>query len=176
VAAALHDLVRLGDARAVAAALDALESQDGLLAAQREHARAAAAGDAVALEAVVDAFAGLGVHLVAAEACRELADLLRRRGAQRAARAADRRLDALLAACPGASTPGLRTATAVVPLSAREREVAALAAGGLANRDIASTLVLSVRTVENHLRAVYDKLGVSGREELAEVFGPAARG
>ncbi|HYT38943.1 MAG TPA: helix-turn-helix transcriptional regulator, partial [Acidimicrobiia bacterium] len=52
-------------------------------------------------------------------------------------------------------------------LTGREWEVAALAARGLSNRDIAALLVVSVRTVENQLHRVYAKLAVGGREELA---------
>jgi hypothetical protein len=37
-------------------------------------------------------------------------------------------------------------------------------------REIAGELVVSVRTVENHLQRVYEKLGVSGRKELAVTF------
>ena len=37
------------------------------------------------------------------------------------------------------------------------------------NRETADHLFVSVRTVENHLRRVYMKLGVSGRRELADV-------
>ena len=43
-------------------------------------------------------------------------------------------------------------------LTPAERRVGALAASGLANREIAARLYLSVRTVENHLRHVYSKL------------------
>ncbi len=39
-------------------------------------------------------------------------------------------------------------------------------ARGLSNREIADHLYLSLRTVENHLQRIYDKLGVSGREQL----------
>jgi len=52
-------------------------------------------------------------------------------------------------------------------LTRRENEVARLAGGGLSNREIADELVVSVRTVENHLQRAYDKLGISGRDELA---------
>ena len=51
----------------------------------------------------------------------------------------------------------------VVTLSGRERDVAVLAAGGLSSRAIAAELLLSVRTVDNHLGRVYAKLGVSSR-------------
>ena len=55
----------------------------------------------------------------------------------------------------------------VVPLTARERDIAALAASGASSKDIADQLFLSVRTVNNHLQNVYSKLGVSGRRQLA---------
>jgi DNA-binding CsgD family transcriptional regulator len=54
-----------------------------------------------------------------------------------------------------------------VPLTDREREIAALAADGRPSREIAARLYLSVRTVDNHLGRIYDKLGVSSRAELA---------
>ena len=41
-----------------------------------------------------------------------------------------------------------------------------LAAAGLSNRAIADQLVLSLRTVENHLHRAFTKLGVSSRAEL----------
>ena len=52
-------------------------------------------------------------------------------------------------------------------LSGRERDVASGIHRGMSNREIADELVLSVRTVENHLQHAYSKLGVSGRSELA---------
>jgi len=51
-------------------------------------------------------------------------------------------------------------------LTARDREIAVLAAGGLSSKDIAGRLVVSARTVDNHLQRVYAKLGISGRDEL----------
>ncbi len=65
----------------------------------------------------------------------------------------------------------LRTAGAAMPLTAREKEVAILAAEGLASKDIAAKLTVSVRTVDNHLQRVYVKLGVSTRGELADHLG-----
>jgi DNA-binding CsgD family transcriptional regulator len=52
-------------------------------------------------------------------------------------------------------------------LTATERRVVELAAGGLANKQIASTLVVAVHTVEVHLAHAYAKLGVRSRSQLA---------
>ncbi len=67
---------------------------------------------------------------------------------------------------------------ALGPLTAREREIADLVAAGRTNREVAEQLVLSVKTVEAHLRNIYAKLGVRSRVELARAVerdaGPAA--
>ncbi len=52
-------------------------------------------------------------------------------------------------------------------LSAREREIAALVAGGTANQVIAERLRVNQRTVEKHLTSIYTKLGLRNRSELA---------
>ena len=53
------------------------------------------------------------------------------------------------------------------PLSRREREVAQLLAGGLSNREIASRLYVSERTVDNHVHHILDKLGFDSRVQVA---------
>ena len=74
--------------------------------------------------------------------------------------------------------PGLPTPLAVVrleaerddervELSAREREVAALVARGLTNRQIAERLVISARTAETHLERIFTKLDLRTRAQLA---------
>src|ERR1700704_4134309 len=52
-------------------------------------------------------------------------------------------------------------------LSKREREVAAYVAEGLTNRDIATRLVISDRTVETHVEHIRNKLGVRSRAQVA---------
>jgi DNA-binding CsgD family transcriptional regulator len=65
---------------------------------------------------------------------------------------------------------GMRPRTAALQgvdsLTASERRVAALAAGGQSNRDIAQVLYVTPKTVEVHLSSVYRKLGISSRREL----------
>jgi len=52
-------------------------------------------------------------------------------------------------------------------LSARERQIAALIARGLRNRDIATELQISENTVKRHLQSIYNKTGTRDRLELA---------
>ncbi len=55
-------------------------------------------------------------------------------------------------------------------LTVAERQVAALAADGLTNLEIARQLGVSARTVETHLGHVLAKLGISSRRELARML------
>jgi predicted ATPase/DNA-binding CsgD family transcriptional regulator len=52
-------------------------------------------------------------------------------------------------------------------LTRREREVAAMVARGLSNRQIASEFHLSERTVESHVSKILRKLGLASRAEIA---------
>ena len=54
----------------------------------------------------------------------------------------------------------------VLALTASERRVADLAAGGQTNRDIAQSLYVTPKTVEVHLSNAYRKLGIGSRREL----------
>jgi DNA-binding CsgD family transcriptional regulator len=171
-ASALHGLARLGRARHVAARLAALADEIGgdLVAARAAYANALAARDGEAIDTVARAFEDLGANLYAAEAQAEAAVVLRRSGATREATAAERRAARLLARCERAATPAVQTVAARVHLTPGELDAAIQAAAGRANKQIASEMHLSVRTVESHLQRVYEKLGVSGRRELADAL------
>ena len=55
-------------------------------------------------------------------------------------------------------------------LSLREREVFRHAAAGLSNKEVADRLDISRATVKAHLTQIFQKLGVSGRAQLAAVY------
>ncbi len=63
---------------------------------------------------------------------------------------------------------GIAAADLPLDLTAREREVALLAASGLRNGEIAKKLGVSENTVRAHLRAVYQKMDIDRRARLAE--------
>ncbi len=64
--------------------------------------------------------------------------------------------------------PGPRRTRDDNRLTAQELVVARRAVAGLSNRELAAELVVSVKTVEYHLRNAFLKLGVSSRRQLAE--------
>ena len=80
-------------------------------------------------------------------------------------------VQALLAACLPHVRPGT---TADGPLSPRQVEIGRLLAEGLTDAEIAAELVLSTRTVSNHLARAYAATGVPGREALAELLAAPA--
>jgi DNA-binding CsgD family transcriptional regulator len=82
---------------------------------------------------------------------------------------ADGRVAVVMSAPPPAElTPLLMHAYG---LSAREREVTLLIADGVTTRQIATALAISEHTVRDHIKVVFDKLGVSSRGGLvAELF------
>ncbi|MGW2092285.1 helix-turn-helix transcriptional regulator [Promicromonospora sukumoe] len=56
-------------------------------------------------------------------------------------------------------------------LTERETQLAGLLVGGLAIKEIATRLHLSVHTVRDHVKAVYSKVGISSRPELTARLG-----
>ena len=171
-ASALHGLARLGQARHVAVRLAALAGEiDGaLVTARSAYANALAARNSTELDKVSRDFENLGTILYAAEASAEAAVVLRRAGQAREAAAAEQRAARLLARCEGAVTPPVMAITARVHLTHGELYAAVQAAAGHSNKQIAADMHLSVRTIESHLQRAYEKLGISGRHELADAL------
>ncbi len=75
----------------------------------------------------------------------------------------------------GALAAELRPAQAVVRLTRREREIAALMREDLSNKEIASRLCIEVATVKNHVHNVLDKLQVRRRSDAARMLSLRAR-
>jgi DNA-binding CsgD family transcriptional regulator len=145
----------LGQARAylgdVAAAVNLLES------AERACAASGAAGFQLESQAeLADALLTRGAAGDAARARNLLGPAVRQ-----SRRLGMARLEARLAEIAGrVGEPGAR-------LTPREREVAALVAKGLTNREIAGRLFLSERTAQNHVQHILDKLELANRSQVA---------
>ena len=90
--------------------------------------------------------------------------MLGRKGAQAFAERAQRELLAT------AESARRRNPGTINDLTAQEREIGGLAAGGYTNREIGAKLFISARTVEWHLGNVFTKLGIASRRELRQVL------
>jgi DNA-binding CsgD family transcriptional regulator len=167
-AACWHGLARVGVLDDGADRLESLAMiVDGPLVKDRAaHVRALIDGDPTRLDAVSDRFSLMGAHLLAAEAAADASVGWRAAGDPRKATASGRRAATLAQRCESPATPALAAARISARLTPAERTAAMLAANGRTSREIAEELVVSVRTVENHLQHVYEKLGIRGRAEL----------
>jgi DNA-binding CsgD family transcriptional regulator len=178
--AALHLAARAGEARRAVALWQAdperAQADDDV---RLRHMLALADDDGEALDAVSQRCSILGLLPLAAEAAARAGRAYEASGDRRAARAARAASTELIARC-GAALPawalpaGAHKSRTVsgsrTELTVREREIATLAIS-LSNQEIADRLVLSVRTVENHLYRAYGKLAVTTRAELAPRLG-----
>jgi DNA-binding CsgD family transcriptional regulator len=101
---------------------------------------------------------------------REGLELARRCGAVRLAKRAREELQAT------GETVRRFAPIGVESLTPSERRVAEMAASGMTNRQIAQSLFVTLKTVEAHLSAAYDKLDISSRGELPSALSksPAA--
>jgi DNA-binding NarL/FixJ family response regulator len=79
----------------------------------------------------------------------------------------DELLEAIRRAAAGKLSFEVRPGNRGARLSAREREVVAAVVDGLSNDEIAGRLGISPRTVESHLRRLFERLAVASRTELA---------
>jgi DNA-binding NarL/FixJ family response regulator len=132
---------------------------------------------AVSLTETAERYRELGLRLDAARSLLSAGRSQRRRRKWAAARASLSRAVALFdsTGSPGwaeatrseLARVGGRRARQRGALTSTERHVAELAAGGLANKEIAAALFVTIHTVEAHLSQVYAKLGVRSRTQLA---------
>ncbi len=76
-------------------------------------------------------------------------------------------LDAVRRAASGKLAFGIRPGNSTPPLSLRERDVVRLVSDGLSNDEIATRLTISPKTVESHLRRLFERHGLASRTELA---------
>lgn len=171
---AWHDALRLGEPGVLGRITALYEGSEHRLAAGYvAHAAALLGGDGAALDRCAEHFTELGLPLLAAEAAAEAAEQHDRDGRRGPQLAALARVREAQRRCEGALTPALRRVAeppTMSSLTSREREIAELAGRGCSNREIAEALVLSLRTVGNHLNHVYGKLGITGRTELNTVL------
>jgi DNA-binding CsgD family transcriptional regulator len=195
----IESLIRLGDLTAAEALLGPLEERArrldrawalaragrcrALLASARGDTEAASAALRLAFaahERLEMPFELARTHLAAGEAARRA----RRKVAAREHVAQARVMFARLGAAPWAERATAELARLGATradgqaLTQAERQVAGLVAAGRTNREAAAELYMGLRTVEAHLSAVYRKLGVRSRSELARAWvdQPAAGG
>jgi ATP/maltotriose-dependent transcriptional regulator MalT len=143
--------VRIPLTGAIAAAADG-EGEVARTLATEARSRAAVAGapllEALACEFAGDEAAALRIYT----ACGALGEIRRLSGPRTA-----------------------RTTRTPADLTRRESEVAVLIADGLSNRSIAERLVVSDRTVEHHVAAIFGKLGFRSRAQLAAFISRESR-
>jgi DNA-binding NarL/FixJ family response regulator len=166
----LHEALRAGARAApIAQALTELanEGDSSMMQARAAHGQALAARDAAALLAAADQLHDVGCSAAAVETAIAAAEQFVAQGREDSARRAAVRASELHPADQGWELPiidGLG-ATAV-QLTAREAQIAALAANGLSNQQIADQLVISVRTAETYVYRAMRKRGVDNRGDL----------
>ncbi|MFF7242114.1 LuxR C-terminal-related transcriptional regulator [Streptomyces collinus] len=167
----LTEMIRVnGAGQAVGRLAELCVSSEGeLMQLRRVLAQATREKDGDALWESAEALVAVSARLLAAEAYSTASTIFSRKGDQRRATAASRMADELVNETPGIHTPMLTVQKQThSPLSAREMEVALMAARRTPSKEIAAHLCLSTRTVDNHLQRVYAKLGVASRSQLAE--------
>lgn len=157
-----------GAADRLRALADVVEGPRASVAAR--HASALAAADGAALEAASADYEVMGDLLAAADAAAQAAAIHRVAGRRGSALTANSRAQQLARQCGGAVSPALQAAHVALPLTQREHEIVLLVAKGLSNRDIATAMSLSVRTVEGHVFRATVKAGVNGRSELSTLI------
>jgi DNA-binding NarL/FixJ family response regulator len=172
---AVHQAVRCGgEGELPTGPLDGITVQGPLRRAQARHVQAAADSDAAGLEDAARQYAHLGLHPFAAEAFAAAARLYQSHGQRAQAVHALAQARASASRCDGLPRQPGALPDVADELTPRQRQIAVLAARGMASKLIARHLVLSVRTVDNLLGQVYRRLGIDNRRELAKILHESA--
>ncbi|WKG02743.1 LuxR family transcriptional regulator [Mycolicibacterium sp. HK-90] len=134
------------------------------------HAAALAGGNGEGLLAAARGYEAFGDRVAAADAAAQAVVAYQRAGLRGAALSASVVAERLATECHGALTPALRAVAMPQPFTDRQREVIALVAQGLSNKEVADRLTMSVRSVEGHLFRASQRVGVNGRDELVALL------
>lgn len=174
-AVAVRDLVRLGASERALAHVPSLGDLEGeLFPMWCSYAAAASGRSAVDLDHVSRELERLGLAWFASEAALEAGRAFAAAGETQASARAVRRARVLAQSCDWVGDEQIAVIDDAGPLRGRELEVARMAAAQLSNREIAERLVVSLRTVENHLHRAFGKLGIESRSELVDLVPPAS--
>lgn len=138
-------------------------------AAAASHAAALAAGNGERLVAASHRYEAFGDRVAAADAVAQAVIAYQRAGMRGAALSASASVERLVAECQGVQTPAVRAVTMPQPFTNRQREVIALVAKGLSNKEIADRLTMSIRSVEGHLFRASQRVGANSRDELVAI-------
>lgn len=152
-------------AQSIELTVDSAWRVDALLA----YVTAIGAGEGEALATIAQRYRAAGLLPVAADAFAQAAVVYGNVGDADAALVASGQARSLVRTIGGLASPAQRRVEPP-PLTKREREVAALVAACLSNREIAERLQLSVRTVEGHLLRACAKFGLRTRDELGHLW------
>lgn len=168
-----HDVFRVEGPRRVASRLAQLAGlcDAPVVGAMADHVGAVADGDDRRLIAAAERADAIGCGTFARLMLDDAVRLARDAGRSADAAAAALLLERVSAAQTGWPVARLAGPRAALGLTPRELEVAQMAALGATDAEIAAHFVVSVRTVNAQLRAVYRKLGVDGRRALRSVPG-----
>ncbi len=161
---------RFGHGAEVVDLLESLATTSGspLVSALATSARAQREGTAATLQSAAERLDAVGLSTPAAETWELVARASSGEAARRARREAAHCIDGLDVMTL------VHTESSPTELTPRELAVARAASQRMRSHEIASTLGLSIRTVDNHLGRAYRKLGVRNRLELAAALDELA--
>lgn len=168
----LQVATQFGDGTTAARLVELADVVEGpRAAAAAVHAAALSTDDGDGLLEAAHLYEAFGDRIAAADAAAQAARAYLDAGRRGAAQTASATAERLATACGGADTPALR-ANGVLPspLTARQRQIIALAAQGLSNKQIADHLIMSVRSVQGHLFRACQRVGVNSRDALVALL------